>query len=809
LAQVVMTFPADEMFQRALAAIQAGNHEAADRLFKQIIESHPEHIPALSVMSGLLARLGRREESEHYMRLALAAYDNTLRRNPSLAEAWLGRGQVLSELGRNAEAIDSYDRAIASKPELTHVHLLRAKLLVDSGRPERALDGVDRLLATTPGFAEAWLGRGNILFHLKRYQEAFDAYERSLALKAGLLEAWLGRGNVLNELKRYEDALGAYDRALVSNQGFVGAWVGRGDAFNGLRRYDDALAAYDKALALAPDLAEALLGRGNLLIALNRLDEAGAPFDRALALIPDFPEAWLGRGNVLFALKRYNDALGAYDKAATLDPGLAEAQLGRGNVFSMLKRHHQSADAYAAVLRITPEHPFTKGLLLHQKTLCCEWSGVATLIGEIEQEIGEGKLSAEPFGWQGVAKSPQSLQLCAEAFCRERYPAARHTFTPRPVTHHQKIRVGYLSGEFREQATSHLIVGLLEQHDRSRFEIYGFDNGWDDQSEIRGRISAALNKLIEIRQLSDASAIAAIREHEIDILVNLNGYFGEHRMRLFTQRAAPIQVNYLGFPGTLGASYIDYIIADRHVIPENHKGYYQEKVIFLPDCYQANDRKKEIATRGPTRAESGLPETGFVFCCFNNSYKILPEVFDRWMRILSHIDGSVLWLFGENQETIANLKQAAAARTVSPERLVFAGRLPLAEHLARHRLADLFLDTLPYNAHTTGSDALWAGLPLLTCRGDTFAGRVGASLLNAVQLPELITTSLDAYEEAAVSLARDPAKLAVIKRKLAEHRLTTALFDTELFAKGMEKAYAAMYDRHKAALGPDHIDVSG
>jgi predicted O-linked N-acetylglucosamine transferase (SPINDLY family) len=526
-----------------------------------------------------------------------------------------------------------------------------------------------------------------------------------------------------------------------------------------------------------------------------------------LALIPDFPEAWLGRGNIFFALKRCEDALAAYDRASTSDPGLAEAQLGRGNVFSMLKRHRESADAYAAVLRITPEHPFTKGLLLHQKMLCCEWTGVDALIAEIELEIRQGKLSAEPFGWQGIANSAQSLQLCAEAFSRERYPPDRRTSTPQPVTHHQRIRVGYLSGEFREQATSHLIVGLLEQHDRSRFEIYGFDNGWDDHSEIRGRISAALSKLIDIRQLSDASALAAIREHEIDILVNVNGYFGEHRMRLFAQRAAPIQVNYLGFPGTLGASYIDYIIADRHVIPENHKAFYQEKVVYLPGCYQANDRKKEIAARTRTRAEFGLPENGFVFCCFNNTYKILPEIFDRWMRILSRIEGSVLWLFSENQETIANLRQAAATRTVSPERIVFAGRLPLAEHLARHRLADLFLDTLPYNAHTTGSDALWAGLPVLTCSGDTFAGRVGASLLNAVQLPELIVTNLDAYEDAAVSLGQDPAKLAMIKRKLAEHRLTTPLFDTELFAKHIEKAYRAMYDRHKTALEPDHLDV--
>ena len=787
----------------------AGNHEAAERLFKQTVEIQPGHIPALSVFSGFLQRQGRRKEAENYMRLALAAYDQALQRTPSLAEAWLGRGQVLSQLGRNIEAIDSYDRAIAAGPELTHGHLLRAKLLVDLGRHDKALAGVDRLLATTPNLAEAWLGRGNILFELRHYEEALDAYQRSLVLKAALPEACLGRGNVLNALKRYDEALAAYDEALAFNPNLAGAWLGRGNVFDELKRYDDALAAYDKALALAPDLAEAWLARGNLLNKLNRLDEASSAFDRVSTIIPDFPEALLGRANVLFTLKRYDDALAAYDKALAIKPSLSEAQLGRGNVFSDLKRHRDAAEAYAVALEVTPQQPFIKGLLLHQKMLSCEWSGTDSLIREIERDIAEGKPSIEPFAWQGIATSPQSLRLCAEIYSQAKFPANSKISQPPFSTLHQKIRVGYLSGEFRDQATSHLIVGLLEQHDSSQFEIYGFDNGWNDRSKIRERIDAALFKIIDIRQLSDASALAAIREHEIDILVNLNGYFGEHRTQLFAQRAAPIQVNYLGFPGTLGASYMDYIIADRCVIPEDDKRFYQEKVVHLPHCYQANDRKKEIATRVPTRAESGLPDTGFVFCCFNNSYKILPDVFDCWMRILLQIDGGVLWLFGDNQSTGENLRREAAARNVNPERLIFAKQLPLSDHLARHRLGDLFLDTLPYNAHTTASDALWAGLPVLTCLGDTFAGRVGASLLQAVRLPELITSSLDAYEETAIELARDPRNLAAIKRKLADHRLITPLFDTTLFATGVEKAYSTMYERRLADLAADHIYVSG
>ena len=302
--------------------------------------------------------------------------------------------------------------------------------------------------------------------------------------------------------------------------------------------------------------------------------------------------------------------------------------------------------------------------------------------------------------------------------------------------------------------------------------------------------------------MSDTSAAAAIFENEIDILVNLNGYFGEERTAVFANRCGAIQVNYLGFPGTLGASYMDYIIADQHVIPEKHKQFYTEKVVYLPNCYQANDSKKKISTYNFTRLEVGLPEKYFVFCCFNNNYKILPDVFDCWMRILKKVDGSVLWLFEDNQISATNLRKEAVARGVSGDRLVFAKRMPLSDHLARHRLADLFLDTLPYNAHTTASDALWAGLPVLTCLGETFAGRVAASLLNAIRLPELITTTLDAYERLAIDLATHPENLSAIKHKLAENRRTTPVFDTKLFTKHIETAYSMMYERYQAGLAP-------
>jgi len=388
----------------------------------------------------------------------------------------------------------------------------------------------------------------------------------------------------------------------------------------------------------------------------------------------------------------------------------------------------------------------------------------------------------------------------------EQFPADPK-ITPGHPPEHKKIRIGYLGDCFREQAVSYLLVGALELADKSRFELYGFDNGWDDGSETRKRVNSSLMEMIDVSSRNDTSAAAIIREREIDILVNLNVYFGDHRTGVFAKRPAPIQVNYLGFPATLGASYCDYIIADRWVIPSDDRDYYTEKVVYLPECYQANDNKRAISARAFSRAQCDLPANGFVFCCFNNSFKITPEVFDRWMHILIKTTDSVLWLIEDNTSVAANLREEAKARGVDPDRLIFAKRMYPTEHLARHRLADLFLDTLPYNAHTTASDALWAGLPVLTQLGSTFPGRVAASLLNAVGLPELVASTPQAYEDLAIELAANPEKLAAIKRKLSKNRLTMPLFDTGLYARCLDAAYATMYERYRAGLLPDHIDA--
>jgi predicted O-linked N-acetylglucosamine transferase (SPINDLY family) len=615
-------------------------------------------------------------------------------------------------------------------------------------------------------------------------------------------------GVVLTAQKKYAEAEPHLKSALKINATSDATHYNYGLVLKALGRPDEALERLTQAIAINPRNADSWNTRGTVLNDLKDHAAAISDFDKAITLNPNFSAAFFHKGKSLAELKGFDEALAAYDRALALNPNTAEAWFGRGFVFHQLHRHDDAVRAYARALQLDPQLPFLKGNLLHEKMLSCDWQDVERLTHEIESDIAAGKLAAEPFGWQGIATSQRSLQLCAERFNQTRFPARVDEMPAPPPAANGKIRIGYVSGEFREQATSLLMVGVLEQHDRERFEILAVDNGWSDQSETRRRIESAVN-IIPIRHLNDPQAAAAIRDHQIDILVNLNGYFGEERTRVFARRPAPIQVNYLGFPGTMGAPYMDYIIADRQVLPDEHRAFYSEKVVWLPNSYQANDRNKTIASKSFSRAECGLPEHGFVFCCFNNIYKVTPEIFAHWMKILKRVDGSVLWLVADNAAAVANLKREAEGRGVAGDRLIFADRRPPPEHLARHRCADLFLDTLPYNAHTTASDALWAGLPLVTCVGPTFAGKVAASLLHAVRLPELITSTLEDYENLAVELATSPGKLANLRQKLADHRLTTPLFDTALFTRHLEAAYTTIYQRLQAGLGPDHLAVAG
>ncbi len=789
----------DRKLQSGVTLHQQGRLAEAEKLYEEILDHEPNHFDALHLLGVIAYQTGRLDRAANLISKAIGI-------DATLAEAHSNLGNALKDLKRFDEAIASYGKAMALKPHYAEAFYNRGLALQELKRFEQALADYDEAIVLRPDYAEAYSNRGAVFQALQRHSEALTCYDKAIALRPDYAEAYSNRGVVFQALKRPEEALASFDKAISLKPDYAEAYSNRGNALKELKRLEEAVASYDSALNLKREYAMAHSNRGVALQELKRFEEALASYNKAISLKPDYAEAYSNRGTLLFTLDRFHEALEDYERAIKLKPDQALAYANKAGTLNKLKRHNEAAGAYKAVLDLDSHYPFAKGLLLRQKMLCCDWDGIEDLIAEIDRDITLGRLSAEPFGWQGISNSQKSLQLCAELFNKEKYHSHAGALPRRPTAKTGKIRIGYLSGEFRDHATSHLLVGVLEQHDRSHFDIYIFDNGWDDNSEIRGRINSSASTIIDIRNMSDAAAAEAIRNNEIDILVNLRGYSGEQRTEVVAQRCAPIQVNFLGFPGTLGAGYMDYIIGDRHVIPEYHKPFYAEKIVYLPYCYQANDAKKKIAERQFTRSEVGLPEEGFVFCSFNNVNKITPATFDVWMRILQQVEGSVLWLLEVSTAT-GNLRKEAILRGVEASRLVFAPRMGLPDHLARHRLADLFLDTLPCNAHTTASDALWAGLPVLTQTGETFAGRVAASLLEAIELPELITRTPEAYEALAIELATNLKYLANIKSKLAANRLRAPLFDTKLFTRHIEAAYTAMQERCYAGLEPDHISI--
>jgi protein O-GlcNAc transferase len=715
---------------------------------------------------------------------------------------------VLQQKGNLVEAADLYRQLIKRNPNNFHALQFLGIIEATFGNIAQAKLLMGRSLSITPPNIQFIENYATILFETGDYQSAIQICQQGFQLNKDNVSLLYISAIALFRLKKFQESITQFDKLLFLQPRHIAALNERASAFAEMCQYGAALASIEKALALNRQYAEAYLNKGNVYGKLKRYDEAIRAFDEALSVDPAFANAWLGHGNVFWEIKRYDQALDAYDKALSLKPDLANAWLGRGNVFFQLKRYHEALDAFAKVLAIDEEFPFVKGWLVHQKMVSCDWKGVGDLIAEIDCDVASGKRSVEPFIYQAIAHSARDLKHCAEIFAADKFPRSQTPLWRGERYNHEKIRLGYLSSEFRHHATSMLMVELFELHDKNRFELFAFDNGRDDASEVRGRINRAFNTIVDISRLDDLQVATTIKQKQIDILVNLNGYVGEPRTRVFSYKPSPIQVSYLGFPGTMGADYIDYLIADPCVIPPEQEDCYVEKIAYLPETYQVNDTKRPIAEREPTRIEAMLPETGFVFCCFNNNYKITPEMFEVWMRLLHKVDGSTLWLLEDNAAALRNLQREARRLGIPSERLVFAPRVNLPEHLARHRLADLFLDTLPYNAHTTASDALWAGLPVLTCLGSTFPGRVAASLLQAIGIPELIARSLEDYEAMAMRLAQERDLLAFFKAKLAQNRETYPLFDSKRFARHIEAAYITMWERQQRGELPARFVVA-
>jgi protein O-GlcNAc transferase len=711
--------------------------------------------------------------------------------------AWHLRGLLALEGGNLEQGIGWIEKSLKIQPNQAVAHSNIGNALLSNGRPDEALARFERALRLKSDYGVALYNRANALRELGRFEAALAGYDQVLLLNGTHAQALNNRGLVLIELGRLEEALQCYERLVQWAPQDVPAWTLRGNTLLALRRPDDALASYTQALELDSSHVDALINRGHALQSLRQPAAALEDYAKALGLAPDSVLALNNSGNALLELGQAEAALQRYDRALQLSPGAPDTLYNRGAVLRELKRYVESAQSFAELLRIAPDHDYALGNLFHLRMDYCEWSQYDALSNRLYEALAQQRRVINPLSLL-LSDSPQLQRSCAQSFVADKYEQDE-SLGPVPVRREmpgeRRLRIAYVSADFCEHPVSHLLVGVLERHDRAAFEVIGVSLRAGEGGAFEQRVRGAFDQFIEVTGRNDRDVAQMLRDLGVDVAVDLMGFTEGMRLGIFAHRCAPVQVNYLGYAGTTGAPYMDYLLADEVVVPPGQEQWYSERIVRLLHCYLPNDDRREIGIV-PTRAEAGLPEHGLVFCAFTNAFKINPPVFEIWMRLLRDVPGSVLWLRGMAAEARENLRREAQSRGVEPARLVFAPYAPdMAAHLARQSLADLYLDTLPYNAHSTTCDALWAGVPVLTCTGEGFASRVAASALNAVGLPELVTNSLAQYEGKALELAQDPQRLRELRATLAQQRVVSPLFDTAGYCRQLEAAYRAMNQR--------------
>lgn len=707
--------------------------------------------------------------------------------NPK-AQAKFRQGLALHEKGQLAQAHELYHAALnidARHAESIH-HL--GILALQSNDTLMAIELIEQSLALSPDNPAALNNLGMALEDSDQAEHALLAYDRAIALDKKNFDAQINRGNVLQTLKRWAEALECYEHLIARMPQQPDAYNNKGNVLRALNRQTEAIKCFEQAIALKPNFAQAWNNLGIARKDLKQLEAALQSYDRAISLMPNYAEAYSNRGLVLKELKQFDLAIKNFDQAIALKPNYAQAFGNRGGLFQALKKYESAFNDYSRAVALNPHIPALHGKRLHMQMYLCDWQAFNSRLTEVTRGLLVGQPMADPFTVLGVIDSPEIQRQAAMIAISQDYPANPALGEFQRTQKHNKIRVGYFSADLRNHPVSYLMAEIFEKHDKTKFEIFAFNVAQPSTDAMQQRIARAVDQFIEAGHQTDLELAALARTFQLDIAVDLGGFTIDNRPGVFALRVAPTQMSYLGYLGTMGAPYYDYILADSTLIPEKYSQDYAEKVIYL-SSYQANDNQRTIGDKKFTRQELNLPETGFVFCCFNNNYKFTPETFNSWMRILQAVPDSVLYLYADQQIAQLNLRKEATLRGVDSARLIFGTSLPREQYLARYQTLDLFLDTLPYNAGTTASDALWAGLPVLTCAGHSLVSRMAASLLHSIELPELITESYLEYETVAIRLATNPDFYQEIKQKLSKNIHTTALFNSEKFCENLEQAY--------------------
>jgi protein O-GlcNAc transferase len=774
-----------------------GQLEAAVKSYKKTLKIAPDYAEAHNNLGNVFKDLEQGDS-------AVQSYKKALEIKPDYVEAQYSLGIMLQDLGQLDEAIESYKAAIKIKPNFVDAFNNLGVALLDLGQLDEAVKSYKSALKLKPDFVEAINNLGIAFYKLSQMEEAIKSYKKAIAIKPDFVKAHNNLGNAFMELGQLEEAVKSYKSALKLKPDFVEAMNNLGITFYKLHQLDDAMKCYERALVFNPDFADVYNNIGTVLLELGQLKEAVKSYKSALKLKPDFVEALNNIGLTFNKLLQTDDAIKYYERAIAIKPDYVDAYANLATALKDLKRFDEVMAIYESDVILNSNLDFILGEVLHTKMMLCIWNDLPIRLNELTKKINNSEKVVAPFALLALIDDPDIQRKTVEIFTNENYPQNNALPKIDLYPKHSKIRIGYFSADFKKHPVASLTAELYELHNRSQFEIHAFSFGPDTKDEMNLRIKSGVDYFHDVHSMLYKDIAMLARSFEIDIAVDLGGFTKDSRTEIFAISAAPIQISYIGYPGTMGANYYDYLIADQVMIPEKNQKYYSEKIVYLPS-YQVNDSKESLPEIFFTRKDLGLPEIGFVFCCFNNSFKLTPTTFDSWGRILKEVDESVLLIFADNDEAKINLTNEIILRGIQPNRIIFGKRLSKLEYLARYQVADLFLDTLPYNAGATASDALRMGLPVLTCLGNSLVSRMGASLLNAVNLPELIKTTQEEYESFAIELAMDPSKLKIIKNKLASNLPTAPLYDTPLFTRHLESAYLTMYDKYQKGLDSDHI----
>jgi protein O-GlcNAc transferase len=785
---------------------QAGELKAAEKVYKRILKDHPFNPDCLHLL-GVIAN-----QTKNYS-AAVDLISRAVAINPGKPVYYNNLGNAYRDNGSFDNAVLCYKKALKIKPDFCEIHVNLGNTFIKKGQIDDAVCCYKKALEINPESADAYYNLGNACREIGKINDAISCYRKALQIHPVLADAYYNLGNMFREIGKIGDAISCYEKTLEKKPDFAEAYNNIGNLYQEQNKFESAGLFYQNALKIKPGYYQAWNNLGNTLRSRRLTYQSIFCYQKALELNGDYAEAFLNMGISFHDMEKFHEAIACYDNVLKLDQTCPEAFNFKGIALKSLGRHDESVQYFQKAIELKPGYAEACSYLVHQLQQTCDWKGFSFFSSMLDdftnQAIMLGKKIYEP-PFINITRNDNlqqnfivAQQWCADiSKCSESFEA--FLFDDRKHFK-KKIIIGYLSNDFRDHATSHLMLSMFGLHDRNRFKVYCYSSGTDDKSRFRERIKMDSDRFVDIRNFSDIEAAQRIFKDRVDILVDLNGHTRGGRLGICSFRPAPVQASYLGFPGTTGADFIDYIITDRIVTSEAHASFYSEKFLFLPHSYQVNDNTQLIAKGSLTKKDFGLPEKGFIFSSFNQTYKIEPLIFNTWMNILARVPDSVLWLFTGGQASEKNLREEAKLRMINPNRLIFAEKTPKEKHLARLGLADLALDTRIVNGHTTTSDALWAGVPVVAMKGRHFASRVSASLLTAVGLPELIADNLNDYEALAVQLAENPGMLEAIRDKLTKNRNTMPLFDTPGFARDLEKGYFSIWDLFLSGRNPQHI----